>query len=138
MRYRTRYALAGGILGLGAPIGALIWRVLLPVDREIIAHFLREWQQASYFYSYMTVGTVCAFALFGFVVGQRSEGLGWRAITDGLTGIYNHRYLHERLAQEIERSDRYHTPLTCLMLDLDDFKKVNDDFGHPFGDQVLI
>lgn len=137
MRYRMRYALAGAILGLGAPIGALIWRVLIPIDREIISHFLREWQQASYFYSYMTVGTVTAFALFGYVVGQRSEGLGWRAITDSLTGMYNHRYLHERLAQEIERSDRYHTSLTCLMLDIDDFKKVNDVYGHPFGDLVL-
>ena len=60
-----------------------------------------------------------------------------QAITDGLTGLYNHRYFYERLRQEVTRARRYHTPLSLLMLDLDDFKRVNDEFGHQVGDQVL-
>ncbi len=56
---------------------------------------------------------------------------------DPLTGFYNHRYLHERLGEEVVRSQRGRRPLSVLMLDLDDFKLVNDTFGHLFGDQVL-
>jgi two-component system cell cycle response regulator len=132
-----RYALIGGILGLGAPIGSLIWRVLIPGHGDVIPSILREWRQASYFYDYMAVGTVIAFGLFGYALGRRNENLSNLSITDGLTRIYNHRFLHEQLAHEIQRSDRYHTQLTCLMLDIDDFKKVNDQHGHPFGDEVL-
>jgi diguanylate cyclase (GGDEF)-like protein len=56
---------------------------------------------------------------------------------DPLTGFYNHRYLHERMGEEIVRSQRGRHPLSVLMLDLDDFKLVNDTFGHLFGDRVL-
>ena len=56
---------------------------------------------------------------------------------DPLTGFYNHRFLHERLGEEIVRAQRGRRPLSVLMLDLDDFKLVNDTFGHLFGDKVL-
>ena len=56
---------------------------------------------------------------------------------DPLTGFYNHRFLHERLGEEVVRSQRGRRPLSVLMLDLDDFKLVNDTFGHLFGDRVL-
>jgi diguanylate cyclase (GGDEF)-like protein len=56
---------------------------------------------------------------------------------DQLTGFYNHRYLHERFGEEVIRAQRSREPLSVLMLDLDDFKLVNDTFGHLFGDQVL-
>ena len=56
---------------------------------------------------------------------------------DPLTGFYNHRFLHERLGEEVVRSQRARRPLSVLMLDLDDFKLVNDTFGHLFGDRVL-
>jgi diguanylate cyclase (GGDEF)-like protein len=59
------------------------------------------------------------------------------AITDGLTGLYNHRYFYKRLHQECARADRYSEPLSLLMLDIDDFKRFNDKFGHPLGDQAL-
>jgi diguanylate cyclase (GGDEF)-like protein len=57
---------------------------------------------------------------------------------DPLTGFYNHRFLHERLGEEVVRTQRGRRPLSVLMLDLDDFKLVNDTFGHLFGDRVLI
>ena len=56
---------------------------------------------------------------------------------DPLTGFYNHRFLHERLGEEVVRSQRARRPMSVLMLDLDDFKLVNDTFGHLFGDRVL-
>ena len=59
------------------------------------------------------------------------------AITDGLTGINNHRALQEFLLQEFHRSVRHNTPLSIAMLDVDHFKKFNDTFGHPAGDETL-
>lgn len=56
---------------------------------------------------------------------------------DQLTGFYNHRYVHERLGEEVVRAQRARRPLSVLMVDLDDFKLVNDTFGHLFGDRVL-
>jgi diguanylate cyclase (GGDEF)-like protein/PAS domain S-box-containing protein len=60
-----------------------------------------------------------------------------RAITDGLTGLYNHVYFFQRLAEEIERSKRYNRPFAVLMMDLDNFKLFNDSYGHQAGDDVL-
>ena len=54
---------------------------------------------------------------------------------DPLTGFFNHRYLHERLAEEVVRAVRTRRPLSVVMLDLDDFKLVNDSFGHVYGDR---
>jgi len=65
---------------------------------------------------------------------QRLEQL---AITDGLTGLYNHRHLHERLSSEVERSNRTGLPLSLLMIDVDHFKHYGDGNGHPAGDAVL-
>ncbi len=59
------------------------------------------------------------------------------AITDGLTGIYNHRYLHERLAEEVESAGERQGELTLLFCDLDHFKQFNDRFGHSAGDGAL-
>ncbi|MBI4685981.1 MAG: sensor domain-containing diguanylate cyclase [Nitrospirae bacterium] len=59
------------------------------------------------------------------------------AITDYLTGIYNIRYFYHRLEQEFNRAQRYNTPLSCIMFDIDHFKKINDTYGHKVGDIVL-
>ncbi|HEX7502747.1 MAG TPA: sensor domain-containing diguanylate cyclase, partial [Acidobacteriota bacterium] len=59
------------------------------------------------------------------------------AITDPLTGLYNYRYFYQRLGAELARSQRYHHPLSIIMIDLDDFKKINDHCGHLVGDRVL-
>ena len=57
---------------------------------------------------------------------------------DPLTGFYNHRFLYERLGEEIVRARRARQPLSLLLLDVDDFKLVNDTFGHQFGDRCLV
>jgi diguanylate cyclase (GGDEF)-like protein/excisionase family DNA binding protein len=59
------------------------------------------------------------------------------AITDGLTGLYNHRYLHERLEEELERARRRESKLSLLFCDCDQFKAYNDDYGHKAGDAAL-
>jgi diguanylate cyclase (GGDEF)-like protein len=66
-----------------------------------------------------------------------NQRLSQLAITDGLTGLFNHRFLHERLALEVERSLRTQVPLGMLMIDVDHFKVYNDKHGHPAGDEVL-
>ncbi|MBA3488193.1 MAG: diguanylate cyclase [Longispora sp.] len=58
--------------------------------------------------------------------------------TDPLTGLANYRHLEESLGWEIERTTRYANPLVILALDLDLFKEVNDSYGHPVGDAVLV
>jgi diguanylate cyclase (GGDEF)-like protein len=59
------------------------------------------------------------------------------AAHDGLTGLYNHRMLHELLDEEQTRAQRFNRPVSLLMLDIDHFKRVNDTYGHPAGDAVL-
>jgi diguanylate cyclase (GGDEF)-like protein len=59
------------------------------------------------------------------------------AILDSLTGTYNRRHFHHLAEIEFERARRYEHPLSVIMLDLDKFKRINDTYGHSFGDQVL-
>lgn len=59
------------------------------------------------------------------------------ASTDGLTGLCNHRVFQERLEEEVERANRYHRPLSLLMVDVDHFKVHNDTHGHLWGDAIL-
>lgn len=65
------------------------------------------------------------------------ERLKHVGFTDPLTGIFNRRYLETRCLEEVANVRRYRTPLTCMFLDIDKFKRINDSFGHPAGDEVL-
>ena len=67
-------------------------------------------------------------------VNARLEAL---AITDGLTGIMNHRAFQDRIDQEFKRARRYESALSMLLIDVDNFKSYNDSFGHQAGDEVL-
>ena len=59
------------------------------------------------------------------------------ALTDSLTGLHNTRCFHGELSKEVGRATRFKESMALMMIDIDDFKKVNDTFGHPFGDKVL-
>ncbi len=68
---------------------------------------------------------------------ELSQRLRTMAYRDVLTGLYNHRYFHEQLTHEIDRAVRYGQPLTVLLFDMDNFKRINDTYGHLVGDKFL-
>ncbi len=70
-------------------------------------------------------------------ISESLQKLEKLAIRDGLTGLYNHRHFIEVLDKEYKKSSRHVQPLSCIMIDLDYFKSVNDNYGHQFGDLVL-
>lgn len=76
------------------------------------------------------------------LTGQAAIALGSAvqselAVLDRLTKVYNHAYFEDRLAQEVARSDRYKYPVSVLMIDIDNFKQINDTYGHQQGDIIL-
>ena len=74
--------------------------------------------------------------LFG-ELQEANEKLRELAFRDGLTGLYNHRYFQDVMDKEVARAERYDRPLSLILFDIDFFKKINDSYGHPFGDIVL-
>jgi diguanylate cyclase (GGDEF)-like protein len=93
------------------------------------------WERSPLF-SAALIGPLLAIALY-----QRSTYRELRAmrlaLTDPLTGLGNHRHFHERLQRELLVADERGLPLTLCLVDIDDFKLVNDRYGHPAGDRVL-
>jgi len=80
------------------------------------------------------LSSFAAMAIYNAKLHNRTKLM---AITDALTGLHNHRYFHQQYPQELGRSKRYQKPLSMIMLDVDDFKKFNDSYGHACGDLVL-
>ena len=80
-------------------------------------------------------GDAAALAIDNAHIRARLEH---QASTDALTGLYNHRAFHDRLRLEVIRASAEHDTVALVMLDLDDFKKVNDVYGHGVGDELLL
>jgi diguanylate cyclase (GGDEF)-like protein len=78
-----------------------------------------------------------AIALDRATLQQRAGIFEQLSITDALTGLLNRRYLNERLQEEVNRSNRDGSPMSFMMIDIDNFKQYNDHYGHPAGDEVL-
>lgn len=70
-------------------------------------------------------------------VEQFNRRLEHLSITDGLTGLYNHKYFQDVLSMEIKRVERYRRPLSLIIFDIDNFKDFNDTYGHSKGDEVI-
>jgi diguanylate cyclase (GGDEF)-like protein len=83
------------------------------------------------------IGPQIAVALERAEWQERAMQFQLMSITDPLTGLLNRRYLEERLTEELNRSKRYSYPMSCLMIDIDDFKSYNDRNGHQAGDVAL-
>ena len=69
---------------------------------------------------------------------RANEVLNQLSITDGLTKVHNHRFFQDHLTREIKRVNRLNEPLAIILMDVDDFKSLNDRFGHAAGDEILV
>jgi diguanylate cyclase (GGDEF)-like protein len=115
--------------------------ILLPLlaDEEVIGELYLGAAEAG-FYDQDTLGLVnmvasqAAMAVQKAMLFEKTESL---AITDGVTGLYTHRYFQERLSEEIRWSERTGRSVCLIMVDTDHFKKFNDTLGHPEGDRLL-
>ena len=114
-----------GIAPVRDEAGAIVAAVT--VDAPVVPSFARDLQADR-------SHTLAAMLQAAAIRFSRAEV---EAITDGLTGLYNHRYLHERLEEELKRARRRDTPLSLLFCDCDDFKAYNDTHGHKAGDAAL-
>ncbi len=83
----------------------------------------------------LTVTELLSLSISNALLFERVETL---SLTDGLTNLNNHQHMQSVLKNECVRSQRYKSPLSVVMLDVDHFKNVNDSFGHAKGDEVLI
>jgi diguanylate cyclase (GGDEF)-like protein len=117
------------------------WFVLAPLDGAQQAHgFLyvdghpspepREWES-------QLVQTLAAVATVSLDSARALESTNALAMRDPLTDLFNRRAFEDRLRQEIESCRRYDKAVAFVLIDVDDFKRINDSFGHAYGDGVL-
>ena len=145
------YPAAGAAIGLASPTGAFLLRYWI-ADPLLNGMWARHELDYNFlFYAYMSVGSAVAFMIFGYVIGLRSERqrvrnrvlsarvdeLHLKSVTDALTGTFTHGYLQEILEIEIQHSLTHKTQISAMIIDIDDFKRINDSHGHLFGDRVL-
>ena len=118
---RHRFALAGFALAIAAGFAApsLAQTTGLPV--EVALAML------------LSVG----FTLLGWAVGRRVDALTHASLEDAMTRVGNRRHWEERLAEELDRAVTSRMPLSVLVLDVDNLKKLNDQHGHAIGDKAL-
>lgn len=142
--------LVGILLGFAALAGYIFFR-MFQVQQISLDWIRQEVISNALFYIYITTTIPVVFAVFGFILGhlrdkvfsQKSDlerlavRLKHQSMTDDVTGLYNHRHILVEIEREVERANRYGRILSGMMIDIDDFKKVNDQYGHLSGDLLL-
>lgn len=129
------------VLVLPFKTGKIGSMLILPLlyERELLGLLLFLSEKIKSLSSYQIdllkiLGNQASTALANARLYERIEKM---AITDGLTGLFNHRYFQERLSSEFSRLGRLSMDLSILLIDIDYFKKINDTYGHPMGDEIL-
>lgn len=142
MRERPRHTLLAW-LTIGLPAIASAGGLLT------IQAALRHEDSFSHFYAGLAVALAAAAIFFhwsrlydrlaieNLTLKSMITMLSAQSMTDDVTGLYNHRHLMEEIEKEVERSKRHHHALSAMMIDLDNFKQINEHYGHPTGDCVL-
>ncbi len=124
-------------------LGAVILALLAPAGWITIQYFGFEQNISEQInvnlllYLYMFAGSLLIFCSFIAYQSRNEKTSAEMALHDPLTGLYNIRYLYYRLTEAYTNLDRNRTPLSLMIIDLDYFKKINDTYGHPAGDEVL-
>jgi len=88
-------------------------------------------------YGYVSFITLASFSFFGAMIGWREDQLEALALRDSLTGLFNSRYLWARMDEQWATGKREPGASSLVLFDLDYFKRVNDSYGHPVGDELL-
>ena len=133
LRRRWKGAGIGVILSLGSPLGLLFLEAWNGSHLDSVPGMVIH----NSVYIYNTLSTSIAFTIFGYLAGQMMESIELLSMTDGLTKLSNRRHMMTELENTLAISFRYEQPFCLLMLDLDHFKRVNDNYGHHIGDQTL-
>jgi diguanylate cyclase (GGDEF)-like protein len=133
--YETvRLNTAGAFLAGWVPIeanGRQVGVVIVIVDGNEVQHAINTINVA------LAAVLAVLILLAGMVAYKFAASFEKTAVTDGLMNIYNHKYLKQRLEQEVAKSHRYGQQTSLVLLDIDFFKRVNDTYGHATGDLVL-
>jgi len=119
----TRSRMCIPLVSFGQTLGVLM------LERDVVGSF-----QESDIKSLEAVADICATAIQNSHYVERVKQL---AYLDGLTGIFNRRFFELRILEEIDRARRFNSGMAVLMVDIDQFKRLNDEFGHLLGDEVL-
>ena len=130
-RHRNRRMVQFILVAMAADVGFVC------VELAFGLNPLADMAQHPFLYLYIFLGTILAFSIFGAMVGSREDLLEEMALRDSLTGLFNARYLKMRLDEELAAGRRNKTPVSLMLFDIDHFKRVNDDHGHPLGDRML-
>jgi diguanylate cyclase (GGDEF)-like protein len=117
-------------------VGQDVVGILEVSESEHLRRFTKEETELCTAHGEQAAAAIRNAQMYGQLQEQKTT-IERQATTDGLTGLSNHRHFFERLRAEAVRAQRYAFSLSVIILDLDDFKRVNDRFGHPAGDRVL-
>ena len=135
IRVKPLLRIASYGLGASAAIatGLLILRGVVHEVESLLAEFHAN--RATYIYVF--VASAALSMLLGYFLGRRVEEMRQQTMIDTLTGLYNRLGLNVRLHDEYQRAERFHAPLTLMLIDIDQLKQINDQYGHGVGDQIL-
>ena len=134
---RRLYPIVGLFLAVGAPGGLLVMRALVHGELGNWDWAVEEFSSRALTYGYIAGATALLFVGLGAILGSHEDLLRRVSLTDPLTGLPNRRHSDRRLLDELARVDRYKTPLTLMLIDLDGLKMVNDVSGHEAGDNAI-